>query len=64
MNIPSGVKSGQRLRLAKKGYLDGEARGDQIVEMQITFPQELTEQECELYEKLRQVETNPRQNLV
>lgn len=65
MNIPAGVRSGQRLRLAKKGYPDGESeRGDQIVEIQIAFPKELTEQERELYEKLRQLETNPRENLI
>jgi curved DNA-binding protein len=66
MNIPGSVKSGQRLRLAKKGYPDGDGdRGDQIVELQIVFPKELSDQERELYEKLRQVETfNPRKNLL
>lgn len=72
MNIPAGVRSGQRLRLANKGYPiastsseDGVTRGDQIVEIQIAFPKELSEQERELYEKLRQFESfNPRQNLI
>lgn len=72
MNIPAGVRSGQRLRLANKGYPggsnaseDGVSRGDQIVEIQIEFPKELTDQERELYEKLRQLESfNPRQNLI
>ncbi|NDJ17835.1 DnaJ C-terminal domain-containing protein [Myxacorys almedinensis] len=65
MNIPAGVRSGQRLRLANKGYPNGGERGDQIVEIQIVFPKELTEPERELYEKLRQLESfNPRQNLV
>ncbi len=66
MNIPGSVKSGQRLRLAKKGYPDGDGeRGDQIVELQIIFPKELTDPERELYEKLRQIETfNPRKNLL
>lgn len=65
MNIPPGVRAGQRLRLANKGYpLNGD-RGDQIVEIQIVVPKELTEQEQELYEKLRQLETfNPRANLL
>ncbi|MCY7321422.1 MAG: J domain-containing protein [Phormidesmis sp. CAN_BIN36] len=74
MMIPSNVRSGQRLRLANKGYPEvggderGEsprARGDQIVELQIVIPKELTAQERELYEKLRQLETfNPRANLL
>lgn len=65
MNVPSGVRSGQRLRLASKGYPDiNGVRGDQLVEIQITVPRELSPQERELYEKLRQVEQfNPRLDL-
>lgn len=65
MTVPKGVKSGQRLRLANKGYpvASGE-RGDQLVEIQIVTPPEPTPQEWELYEKLRELETfKPRQNL-
>ncbi len=62
MNVPSGVKTGQRLRLAHKGYpIDG-TRGDQLVEIQIVVPQEISDSERELYEKLRSIETfNPRE---
>ncbi len=73
MTIPSGVRSGQRLRLANKGYPEigsdergdlPKERGDQIVELQIVMPKEITAQERELYEKLRQLETfDPRANL-
>ncbi len=65
MNIPSGVKSGQRYRLAKKGYPDGNGnRGDQIVELQYVLPKTLSDRETELYEELRQINTNnPRSNL-
>jgi curved DNA-binding protein len=61
MMIPPGVRSGQKLRLGGKGYpIEGE-RGDQIVEIQIVAPKEITPQERELYEKLRQLEAfNPR----
>ncbi len=64
VNIPVGVRSGQRLRLANKGYpLEGD-RGDQIVEIQIVTPKEISDQERDLYEKLRQLETfNPRADL-
>jgi curved DNA-binding protein len=64
MNLPQPVRSGQRLRLAKKGYPDGAGdRGDQIIEILIQFPTTLSDQERELYEQLRQIETNPRATL-
>jgi curved DNA-binding protein len=64
INIPAGVRSGQRLRLANKGYPTEERRGDQIVEVQVVIPKDISEAERELYEKLRQLETfNPRLDL-
>ncbi|OCR02297.1 molecular chaperone DnaJ [Oscillatoriales cyanobacterium USR001] len=65
MKLPGGVFSGQRLRLAGKGYPTGKGdRGDQLVEIAIAIPQDISPQERELYEKLRQVETfKPRQDL-
>lgn len=65
MSIPPGVKSGQRLRLANKGYpTDDGGRGDQLVEIQIVVPKDPSPRERELYEKLRQIETfNPRADL-
>lgn len=65
MNVPPGVRTGQRLRLAAKGYPAGNGRrGDQIVEIQIVVPKDLTSQERDLYEKLRQIESfNPRLSL-
>lgn len=66
MRVPAGVRSGARLRLSGKGYPTGSGdRGDQLVEIQIVVPKELSPQERELYEKLRQIETfNPRQDLL
>jgi curved DNA-binding protein len=65
MNIPPGVRSSQRLRLANKGYpINGGKRGDQVVEIQVVVPKNISSQERELYEKLRQTETfNPRADL-
>lgn len=65
MNLPAGVRSGQRLRLANKGYIDDRGRrGDQLVEIQIVIPKNISPQEKELYEKLRSIETfNPRAEL-
>ncbi|NJK53167.1 MAG: J domain-containing protein [Leptolyngbyaceae cyanobacterium SU_3_3] len=65
MTIPGGVRSGQRLRLANKGYIATEdERGDQIVEIQIVVPKDLSAEERDLYEKLRRLESfDPRANL-
>lgn len=65
MSIPSGVRFGQLLRLANKGYPNENGRrGDQLVEIQIVVPRDLSSQERELYEQLRKIETfNPRLDL-
>ncbi|MEG4351444.1 DnaJ C-terminal domain-containing protein [Microcoleus sp. LAD1_D5] len=65
MKLPPGVTSGKRLRLANKGYPTGNGdRGDQLVEIQVLIPKEISEEERELYEKLREVESfKPRQDL-
>ncbi len=65
INIPSGVRSGQKLRLANKGYPGNTGvRGDQLIELQIVVPREISPQARELYEKLREIEDfNPRQDL-
>ncbi len=66
MNLPGGVKSGQRFKLAHKGYPDTTGnRGDQLVEIQIVAPKELSDEEKELYKKLKQLNKfNPRQDLI
>ena len=65
MTIPGGVRSGQRLRLANKGYpVSEDDRGDQIVEIQIVVPKDISSEERDLYEKLRQLESfDPRADL-
>lgn len=66
MNVPPGVKSGQRLKLANKGYpnIRGE-RGDQLVIVKIVPPSEVSEAEKKLYEQIKEIETfNPRQKLI
>ncbi|MCT7949684.1 J domain-containing protein [Ancylothrix sp. C2] len=66
ITVPAGVRAGQRLRLAGKGFpILNSKRGDQLVEISIVTPKEVSNQERELYEKLRQIETfNPRQDLL
>lgn len=66
VSVPNGVRSGQRLRLANKGYFGKSGdRGDQLVEIQIVTPKEITAEEQELYEKLRELEQfTPRKNMI
>ncbi|MEM1253720.1 MAG: J domain-containing protein [Cyanobacteria bacterium P01_H01_bin.21] len=65
MTIPAGIQSGRKLRLAGRGYgRTPEERGDQIVEIEVAIPKLLSDQEVELYEKLRAIESfNPRSHL-
>lgn len=65
MTVPSGVNSGQRLRLANKGYPNEIGkRGDQLVEILVVIPKNITPQEKELYEQIRSLEQfKPRQDL-
>lgn len=65
MKLPPGVVSGKVLRLANKGYPDGRGeRGDQLVAIEVVFPTSLTDEEKELYDKLRQIEKfKPRRDL-
>jgi curved DNA-binding protein len=73
MTIPHGVRSGQRLRLANKGYPNrsdrqnnsAENRGDQLVEIQIVAPKDISEAQKELYQQIKNLEqNNPRQHLI
>ena len=65
ITLPQSVVSGQKLRLAGKGFPgeDGN-RGDQLLEIQIVVPKTLFPAERELYQKLREIESfNPRLDL-
>lgn len=60
--IPPGIQSGEKLRIAQKGYKDGQGgKGDLIANIKTVVPKELTEEERELFEKLKRVSNfNPR----
>jgi curved DNA-binding protein len=66
MSLPAGVSSGKILKMANKGYfLEDGTRGDQLVEITIVVPKEISEEEQELYQKLREIETfKPRLDLL
>lgn len=60
--IPAGIQSGERLRIPGKGYKDGKGgRGDLTAKVKIMVPKQLTEEEKELYEKMKEISNfNPR----
>lgn len=55
VKVPPGTSSGRRIRLRGKGFpgRKGQA-GDLFAELQIVVPEELTEEERKLYEKLKE----------
>jgi curved DNA-binding protein len=65
ISLPQSITSGQKLRLAGKGFPGEDGRrGDQLLEIQIVVPKNLLPAERELYEKLREIESfNPRLDL-
>lgn len=62
--IPPGIQSGENIRIAQKGYKDGQGgRGDLVATIKTVVPKNLTEEEKELFEKLKEVSHfNPRAN--
>jgi len=65
VKIPTGIRQGQSLRLKGKGWSSAKGDyGDLFVKISIVFPQNISFQERELYEKIRDIsKDNPRQNL-
>ena len=59
INIPKLISSGKKIRIPKKGYKDMKKnQGDLFIEINIVSPQELTEEEVKLYEKLKEFSNN------
>lgn len=53
MKVPAGIQSGQKLRLKGKGVVSAKGTGDEYAKIKITVPKDLTPEEKELFEKLR-----------
>lgn len=60
--IPKGTQSGEKITIPQKGYKIGNgARGDLIAEVKIALPKNLSEEEINLYKKLKEISKfNPR----
>jgi curved DNA-binding protein len=65
ISLPEGVVTGQKLRLAGKGFpAEDSQRGDQLLEIQIVIPKNPPPAERALYQELRDLESfNPRLDL-
>ena len=54
--IPQGMESGEKIKIPNKGYKDGKGgRGDLVAEIKIVVPKKLTEEENNLFEKLKEI---------
>ena len=54
--IPQGMESGEKIKIPNTGYKDGKGgRGDLVAEIKIVVPKKLTEEENNLFEKLKEV---------
>jgi len=55
MTVPAGSSSGRLLRLRGRGLEWADQRGDQLVEVKIVVPEELSEAEVALYRRLEEL---------
>lgn len=54
--VPQGIESGEKVRIPGKGYKDGKgSRGDLIAEVKIVVPKRPTEEELDLFEKMKEL---------
>lgn len=61
MSIPAGARSGQKLRLRGRGLADG----DQIIQLQIQNPPQLSDEDKALFEKMaEQIAFDPRAEIL
>lgn len=60
--VPQGIQSGEIIKIPGKGYKDSRGgRGDLIANVKVMVPKKLTEEEKEIFSKLKEVSSfNPR----
>ena len=60
--IPSGIQSGEEIKIENKGYKDGKGgRGELILETKIMIPKNMSSEEIKLFKKLKEESRfNPR----
>lgn len=55
LKIPAGARSGQKLRLPKRGMPSADGAGDFLVQLQVVVPPNLSDTERELYRQLSEL---------
>ena len=60
--VPQGIQSGEVIKIPGKGYKDSRGgRGDLIANVKVMVPKKLTEDEKEIFSRLKEVSSfNPR----
>ena len=60
--IPGGVQSGEKITIPQKGYKDAKGgRGNLVASVKVMVPKKLSDDEKEIYSKLKEVSKfNPR----
>ncbi len=51
LRIPAGTQPGRKFRIKGQGIAKGDRRGDQLVQVNVTLPDRLTEEQQELLRK-------------
>jgi molecular chaperone DnaJ len=51
LKIPAGTQPGRKFRIKGEGIAKGERRGDQLVTVQVTLPEQLSPEQEELFKK-------------
>ena len=51
LKLPAGTQPGRRFRIKGEGIAKGDRKGDMIVTVQVTIPEELSEEQAELLKK-------------
>ncbi len=59
LTVAPGSSSGRKLRLKGQGIHAKAGKGDHIARVQVQVPEELTEEQRDLYEKLAELESKP-----
>ena len=64
IQIQAGVQNGQRVRLANEGFhlINSSQKGDHYVIVKIKIPKNVSAEEKELYEKLKQIESGAKKS--
>ncbi|OIN88961.1 hypothetical protein AUJ40_02780 [Candidatus Berkelbacteria bacterium CG1_02_42_45] len=60
LDIPAGTQDGQAFRFQGRGRAHKSGRGDLIISVRIEIPKNITREQRELYEQLREVESKKR----